>query len=334
MAYAYLHLDLEDRRRIYRLHAKKLSVDAIARELGRHRSTIFRELRRNAWSDPEHKAYNGYFPVTAQDLARDRRRRQRKLLHHSALRDSIVDRLEHGWSPEQIAGRLKRDGLGPVRVCTETIYQFVYSKEGRDQLLHQHLAERRRARRRRGARKARGPMIPAQYGIANRPALIAERRDFGHWEGDLMIFRREFGKTNLTSLVERTSRYTLLMRNLDRQSMPLMEQIIVALASLPAGARQSFTFDRGTEFMAWRRLKDGLGADTWFCDPSAPWQKGTVENTNGRLRRYLPRSTDLIGVRDRGLRELCHRLNSTPRRCLDFQTPAEVFAVGLQRLGH
>jgi IS30 family transposase len=215
-------------------------------------------LKRNRWVDPEHRAYDGYFPVTAQDIARDRRRRQRKLLRYSALRDSIVERFKHGWSPEHLAGHLKRDRLGPVRVCTETIYQFVYSKDSRDRLLHQRLAERRRTRRRRGTRKARGAVIPAQYGIANRPALIAERRDLGHWEGDLMIFRREYGKNNLNSLVERTSRYTLLMRNQDRQSTPLMEQIIAALASLPAGARQSFTFDRGTEFMAWRRLKDGL----------------------------------------------------------------------------
>lgn len=333
MAYAYLHLDLDERRRIYRLHAKKLSVAAIARELGRHRSTIFRELRRNAWADPEHKAYDGYFPVTAQDLARDRRRRQRKLSRHAALRHSIVDRLQHGWSPEQIAGRLKRDGLGPVRVCCETIYQFAYSAEGRDLGLPQLLHERRRARRQRGSRKPRGVSIPLQNSIANRPARIGARQEFGHWEGDLLIFRREFGKMNLTSLVERQSRYTLLMKNQDRHSTPLMEQIIDALAPLPAGARQSFTFDRGTEFTAWRRLKDGLGAETWFCDPSAPWQKGSVENTNRRLRRYLPRSTDLVSVRERRLREICHQLNNTPRKCLDYRTPAEIFSVGLRETG-
>lgn len=333
MACVYLHLDLDERRRIYRLHAKKLSVDAIARELGRHRSTIFRELRRNAWVDPEHKTYDGYFPVTAQDLARDRRQRQRKLLRHSALRHSIVDRMKHGWSPEQIAGRLKRDGLSSVRVCCETIYQFAYSAEGRNLGLPQYLPEQRRARRRRGARKPRGVSIPPQNSISNRPARIGARQEFGHWEGDLLIFRREFGKMNVTSLVERTSRYTLLMKNPDRQSTPLMEQIIEALAPLPAGARQSFTFDRGTEFTAWRRLKDGLGAETWFCDPSAPWQKGSVENTNRRLRRHLPRSTDLVGVRDRRLREICHQLNTTPRKCLGYRTPAEIFAVGLRETG-
>lgn len=139
----------------------------------------------------------------------------------------------------------------------------------------------------------------------------------------MLIFRREFGKTNLTSLVERQSRYTLLMKNQDRQSTPLMEQIIGVLAPLPAGARQSFTFDRGTEFTAWRRLKDGLGAETWFCDPSAPWQKGSVENTNRRLRRYLLRSTDLVSIRERRLREICHQLNNTPRKCLDYRTPLD-----------
>ena len=123
------------------------------------------------------------------------------------------------------------------------------------------------------------------------------------------------------------------MHKPDRPSTPFMVHIAVGILPGPAGARQSFTFDRGTEFTAWRRLKDGLGAETWFCDPSAPWQKGSVENTNRRLRRYLPRSTDLVSVRERRLREICHQLNNTPRKCLDYRTPAEIFSVGLRGTG-
>lgn len=112
-----------------------------------------------------------------------------------------------------------------------------------------------------------------------------------------MMFRKEHGKVNVTSLVERVSRFAVVLRNEDRQSKPIMEALIQALALLPADARQSITFDRGTEFSAWKHLKARIGADAWFCDPQAPYQKGTVENTNNRLRKYLPRSTEPNGIK-------------------------------------
>ena len=326
----YSHLSLDDRRRIYRMQAKRLPIEEIARALGRHRSTIYREVKRNTFVDREWRDCDGYFPVTADDLAKDRRRRQRKLQQHEGLRQVVIEKLAGGWSPEQIAGRLKADGVSEALVCMETIYQFVYSKTGRDLSLAQYLHERRRVRRRRGDRKPRSVAIPQERGIERRPAEVGARIEFGHWEGDLLIFRRDNGKTNITSLIERKSRYAVILKNPDRQSIPLMEQIIAALAPLPAEARRSFTFDRGTEFMAWRRLLDGLGAQTWFCDPSSPWQKGSVENTNRRLRRYLPRETDLIGIREKDLRDICQTLNSTPRKCLGYRTPAEAFSINLR----
>ena len=140
-----------------------------------------------------------------------------------------------------------------------------------------------------------------------------------------MMFRKEHGKVNVTSLVERVSRYAVVMRNEDRQSKPIMESLINGLAPLPADARQSITFDRGTEFSAWRHLKDGIGADSWFCDPQAPWQKGTVENTNRRARRWLPRKRDIRGMTDHDIKQICDQLNNTPRKCLGWKTPAEVF---------
>lgn len=140
-----------------------------------------------------------------------------------------------------------------------------------------------------------------------------------------MMFRKEHGRVNVISFVERVSRYTVVMRNEDRQSKPIMEALIESLAPLPAEARQSITFDRGTEFSAWHKLKNGIGADSWFCDPQAPWQKGTVENTHYRLRKYLPRSTNPTSLTNRYLRSIRHRLNSTPRKCLGYRTPAKVF---------
>ena len=121
------------------------------------------------------------------------------------------------------------------------------------------------------------------------------------------------------------TRFAVVLKNPDRHSKPVMEGLIDSLSPLPAHARQSITFDRGTEFSAWQHMKDGLGADPWFCDPQTPWQKGTVENTNNRLRRYLPRKSDPTAFTNRYLRSICDRLNATPRKCLGYQTPAEVF---------
>lgn len=139
-----------------------------------------------------------------------------------------------------------------------------------------------------------------------------------------MIFRKEHGSANVTTVVERKSRYTVLFRNNDRRSKPIMGQLIRHLGALPAHARQSLTFDRGLEFVSWRELEKGMGTSVWFCDPQAPWQKGTVENTNKRVRRYLPPETSVLDVPTREIRALCERLNTTPRECLGFQTPKEI----------
>lgn len=159
----------------------------------------------------------------------------------------------------------------------------------------------------------------------HRPEAVARRQQFGHWECDLIQFRQKFGTVNVTSLVERVSRFAVFRRNEDRQSKPIMEDLIAVLGPLPHAARRSITFDRGTEFTDWPYLQAGLGAETWFCNPQSPWQKGTVENTNGRARRWLTRDVDPTSLTDRDLRTLCDRLNATPRKCLGFRTPAEVF---------
>jgi IS30 family transposase len=138
-------------------------------------------------------------------------------------------------------------------------------------------------------------------------------------------YLREWGKANVTSLVERVSRFTVFLRNNDRQSKPIMDGLIDVLGALPHAARRSMPFDRGTEFTDWPYLQAGLGVQTWFCDPQAPWQKGTVENTNRRARRWLSRDTDPLSIEHQHLHQMCAHLNSTPRKCLGFKTPAEVF---------
>jgi IS30 family transposase len=195
--------------------------------------------------------------------------------------------------------------------------------------LYKELPMARRRRRTRYQRKPRGLFIPASNTIEQRPPEIATRTSFGHWEGDLMMFRRELGQHNLTSLVERQSRYTILTRNRDRNSAGVMSGMIEKLQALPALARQSITFDRGTEFSSYRLLKHRLGIDSYFCKPQAPWQKGTVENTNGRVRRFLSRDTDIAVLSEETLLDLCERLNETPRKCLGYRTPAEVLMSSL-----
>jgi len=161
-------------------------------------------------------------------------------------------------------------------------------------------------------------------GSNRRSPEIGHRTSFGHWEGDLVAFRQEFGKANLTSLVERRSRFTILTRNPSRQSAGVMAGIDRALKALPPSLRQSITFDRGTEFATFLTLQEKLGMTSYFCMPSAPWQKGSVENSNGRIRRFLPLDTDIALVSDKELQELVDRLNNTPRKCLDYRTPQEV----------
>ena len=331
MELAHTELDLRERRAIEDMLHAKVPVNEITAAIGRHRSTVYREIKRNGFEDDELPELNGYYALNAQDMYEKRRAIHRKMIVHPDLKAAIEDRLKAGWSPEQIAGRMRLE-RHPIRVSHETIYRFAYSKDGRDEQFYRHLPEHRRRRRPRGYRRHNRTHIFDTQSLSHRPERISERAEFGHWECDLMMFRMEHGKVNVTSLVERVSRYAVVMRNEDRQSKPIMEALIQGLASLPADARQSITFDRGTEFSAWKHLKAGIGADAWFCDPQAPYQKGTVENTNNRLRKYLPRSTEPTALTNRYLRSICHRLNSTPRKCLGYHTPAEIFETKLMEI--
>ena len=324
MGRVYAQLTLEERRKIERWRHARVSVNEMARVLRRHRSTIFRELRRNHFEDPCMPKVVGYFAMAAQLRTSDRRARQRKLIRHPQLRDQVIERIKDGWTPEQIAGRMRIE-RAPLRVCQETIYRYIYAKEGMREELWWYLPTHRKARRPRRARKRRAPKFHRDVSILFRPEAVARRSQFGHWEADLMLFRQRFGSANVTSLVERVSRFTVLLKNADKRTRPVMDKVIAAIRALPQPARRSITFDRGTEFVSWPHLQAEIGTSSWFCDPSAPWQKGTVENTNRRARRWLPRERDIGQLSDNDIREICDRLNATPRKCLGWRTPAEVF---------
>ena len=324
MKCTYSQIGLDERRKIARWRLAGLSIDAIAEKLGRHRSTIFREVRRNIFVDKEVPDLSGYYCVTAHQMACDRRLKLRKLARFSHVRQSVIERIVHGWSPQQIAGRMRLEHH-PISVSHETIYKFAYSADGQAIKLWRHLPERRARRRPRHARRKHGQRFSSDLNILRRPDTVADRKQFGHWECDLIQFRKKFGKANVTSLVERVSRFAVFLRNNDRQSRPVMDGLIQALKALPHLARRSITFDRGTEFTDWPYLQASIGTQTWLCDPQSPWQKGTVENTNGRVRKWLSREVDPLSVTDADLIEICNRLNATPRKCLGYRTPAEVF---------
>lgn len=317
----YSQLDMDERIEIARLQREGKSLCEIGRRLGRHHTTISREVRRN--SLPQ----SGYKPAWADHMAFCRCRKGAKLERLKPLQDYVRDRLAMGWSPEQIAGRLRHEGA-QHRVSHESIYRFVYSRSGREQKLSRYLAHRKAKR---GLRyfKAKKEPIPDERSIANRPQTVEQRQEFGHWEGDLMQFRTQRGA--LLNLTERSTRLTLLSSLPSKKAEPTGLAVAELLLALPQAARKSLTFDRGGEFADYRTMKDKLAADIWFCDPHSPWQRGTVENTNGILRRDMPRKTDITDYTDRDIQMIQILINSTPRKCLGYRTPAEAFNEKLNR---
>ncbi len=325
MSKNYSQLSLDERRTIYKLLESGRSKTSIAEYLGRHRATIFREVRRNSFYH-EDPFVRGYFHVNAQEFSTRRRSKLRKLIRYPELKAFVISKLQFPWSPDQIAGYLKRLGIDGFYVCRETTYDFIYSSEGRALKLYRYLRKSFKNRRKRFTKKPRHLRgIPQELSIHNRPEDIQERQGFGHWEGDLMIFRREYGNANITSLVERKSRYTYLIKNQNRCSEPVISKIRDKLVTLPRHSRFSVTFDRGSEFLAWKLLEKHVELGSYYCDPQAPWQKGTNENTNGRVRQFLPRKTNINEVSQVQINRICEKLNHTPRRCLNYRTPHEVF---------
>nr|WP_253283282.1 IS30 family transposase [Ruegeria sp. HKCCD7559] len=319
-----MQLSIEERRRIERWRQAEVPVREMARVLKCSKATIHREIKRNFFSDPCLPKCDSYYGASAHRKAADRRVRQRKLIRHPELRKRVVERLKNGWTPEQIGNRMIYEGA-KLRVCQETIYRYINSREGMADELWWYLHEHRMFRRPRRARKRQPPKFDCDVSILFRPDDVAHRRQYGHWEGDLMLFKQALGQSNVTSLVERVSRFTVLLKNPNKRTKPVMGKIMKAVGNLPQLARKSITFDRGAEFVSWPHLQAEIGTQTWFCKPSSPLQKGTDENTNRRVRRWPPRKRDITALTDHDLKVISDRLNATPRKCLGWKTPAEVF---------
>jgi IS30 family transposase len=299
------------------------SQSEIARILDRHRSTIGRELKRN--SRPSRGWPSGRYQATrAIELTRRRRRRGRghKLARQPALRDRVRDFLAMGWSPEQIAGRLAHEH-GHTVISHESIYRFVYHRTAQKDYWNRLLPRRKHRRGPAGRRGASSVhYIQQRVPITERPSAANARAEPGHWEADLMLFRT-YGQAVLV-VHERLSRLIRILRQPSKASQPVLDNLRALFRRLPKGLRRTITFDNGSEFaLHYKLAQDGL--KTFFCDPHAPWQKGGIENAIGRLRRPLPRKSDLAAITQLDLDQLTRRYNTTPRKCLDFRTPEEVF---------
>lgn len=314
----YTHLTLEDRCEMAHLHTTGHSIRQIAATLDRAPSSIARELKRNASTRQD------YRPGYADQQARARRWTGSKLDRDPLLRATVLAWLQHGWSPQQVAGRLALEQHRKV-ISHETIYRFIYAQIARKKAYAwRHYLPRAKTKRGRRSYKGRSPasFIALRRPLAERPAVVADRRTPGHWEADLMLFRL-YGQAILT-LHERHSRLLLAARPPGKAATPIARAMTALLAPLPPTWRQTVTFDNGTEFARHYDLH-ALGLETFFCDTHAPWQKGGIENAIGRLRRTLPRKTDLATLSDERFTRLLQAYNNTPRKCLGYQTPAEVF---------
>jgi IS30 family transposase len=317
----YCHLTAEERDVIASMRAQGRSCQAIAWQLRRSPSTISRELRRNA--------RNGVWrPDLAEGAYRRRRQRALVLERDPALAGYVVARLAEGWTPEQIAGWLKRGIERGLRaLCAETIYAWIYSAGQKGQKLWRLLVRRHGRRRPRGGRASRDP-IPDKMHISQRSAAADARAEPGHWEADLVICNRV---RPLLVLHERKTRLTLLSRLAGKTAGETVAALTAMLRPLEARMRASVTFDNDSCFTGHAGLRAWLTSQaTYFCDAYASWQKGGVENANGRIRRWLPRSTDLDALTDTDIQEIAMTLNTTPRKCLGFRTPLEAF---MQELG-
>jgi IS30 family transposase len=322
MGNRYAQLSLEDRCQIASLHAQGRSIRQIAADLDRAPSTVAREIKRNKGRKV------GYQPAYADEQARARRWKGSRLEREPELRQAVLARLAQGWSPEQIAGRLAREHAAQ-RVSYESIYRFIYAQIARTKDYSWRLyLPRAKAKRGFRGRKGGSPasFIEARVGVHQRHPEALTRSSCGHWEADLVLFAK-YGQAILT-LHERCSRILLAARPPNRTADLIAAVMHDILEPLPEELRRTLTFDNGTEFARHYRLHT-LGLQTYFCDPHAPWQKGGIENAIGRLRRTLPRKTDLATLSDKRFANLLAVYNATPRKCLDFQTPAELFLAQL-----
>lgn len=318
----YHHLSIHEREQIKLWYQQGLSSRAIAKKTGRNHRTITRELVRNSPGLGTH----AYCPTLAQKQAVKRRfeGRSRKL-DEGALRDYVVRRLGKGWSPETISGRLKRVN-SQITVCPETIYRFIYDRENKGERYYEFLRRGHKKREfwfGRSTQTRQRLSIPNRINITLRPEEANSRKTVGHLETDLMEgLRKSGGVVSVT--VDRKSGLVMLDKLASKASEERIEALIQHLTKYPKQMRKTVTMDNGTENTEHEKLQKDLSCQTFFCNPYHSWEKGTVENTIGLIRSWIPKGTDLTGITKADLNAIALELNHRPRKRLGYLTPYEI----------
>ena len=326
-----LALTVTEREEISRGIAAYQSIRLIASLIGRSPSTVSREIGRNG-------GYYCYRATQADERAwaRSRRPKRCKLAGNARLRRAVARKLQLEWSPQQIAGWLKNAHPGDESyyVSHETIYRslFIQARGALKKELQQHLRSKRTIRRSQQASQHsdRRGQITDMVSIRERPASVEDRAVPGHWEGDLIAGSHN---TYIATLVERFTRYVMLVKVPSRDTETVINALIKQAHKLPRELYKSLTWDRGKEMADHKRFSLATDIDVYFCDPKSPWQRGSNENTNGLLRQYFPKRTDLSVHSQAHLNKIARRLNERPRKTLGFETPAERFAACVASIG-
>lgn len=320
---SYTHLSERERVGIFHQRMVELSKAEIARRLKRHRATIGRELKR-FHRHPSWPYYRQYLPDAAEHLARERRARPRgyRWTKHRPLLAYVLRKLRLEWSPEQIAGRIRTDFAGDpkMRVSHQSIYQYIKADRQAGGSLWKRLRQGFKLRRKPYGTGPRRCRIPDRVGIEQRPKPVESRKHKGHWEADTMLG----SKGRLATCVERKSRYVLIARLPDGKALEFNAAAIRCFRKIPSRWRKTITTDNGSEFIEHKQLGTRLGFKTFFANPYSSWERGTNENTNGLIRQYVPKGTDLSTLSYQRVARIAAKLNNRPRKCLAYRTPAEV----------
>ena len=317
-------LTLRDREEISRGLSGSVSLRSIARRLMRPPSTVSREVSRNGGRLLYRAA-----EADEQSCERARRPKTCKLAQFGRLRRTVARQLQANWSPEQIAGWLKNNFADDqsMSVSHETIYRslFLQARGVLKKELLAHLRSHRSMRRSQKATNGHGQIVGA-VSIRERPAEVKDRAVPGHWEGDLLCGGR---KSHIATIVERHSRFTLLVKITNKDTATVVEAIAKQMNKLPIELRRSLTWDRGIEMARHQAFSVATDIKVYFCDPRSPWQRGTNENTNGLLRQYFPKGSDVSRYSQAALDKVARQLNTRPRKTFGFNTPADRLQLAL-----
>jgi IS30 family transposase len=313
MPETYTRLTEEERYQIYEGVTEKRSHREIATLINKHHSTVSKEVKRNT-------GLRGYRPRQAQEVAQQRHKNKPKHIKLTAdVQALITDNIKNEWSPEQIQGRLKSEGL--TMVCTTTIYGLIQKDKASGGKLYKHLRHKKPYKKRTGSSETRGQII-GRISIDERPAIVDEKIRIGDWEADTVIGKGHKGV--LVTLADRVSKKTLIAHVPSKHAEVVTNAIIKLL--LPEKEHlQTITFDNGKEFAYHAQIKEALGADNYFAHPYHSWERGLNENHNGLIRQYLPKGMELDKVTDEEILLIQDKLNNRPRKLLGYKTPNEVY---------